>query len=107
MEPTAGASQSRGRGFIRVLLLTAIALALLFHNYPQDTSSVIWLYSLGVAILLAAGSHLTRRVLFHRLDLQAIALDAIKTRNWQGTVIFVTICAVIVSLMWIPVAVVR
>lgn len=51
---------------------------------------------MGIAIFLVGGTHLTRRILFHRLDLQAIALDAIKEQNFPAAIIF---CAVVYFLV--------
>lgn len=89
---------------VRPLILMVIGALLLFHDL--DGANAVWLYAIGVGILLAGGSHITRRVMFNKLDLQSIALKA-SEHPIGAAVVFMCICFVIVSLIWIPVAVVR
>lgn len=97
-------NKSWTRGVVRSIIMLIVALLLLFHN--GDISNLIWVYSLGVGVLLAAGSHFTRRIMFNRLDLQSIAQVAVETPI-GAAIVFFSICLVLISLMWIPVMVVR
>jgi hypothetical protein len=63
------------RGVVRVTILVALAAVLMFG----DDSWRVVAYSVGVVILLAAVSLLTRRIAFNQLDLQALARTASDT----------------------------
>jgi len=60
--------------FVLIVALTLMGLG----NGVGDGSYQVVFFSVGVVLLLAWLSHITRRVLFNRLDLQDIALEAIK-----------------------------
>lgn len=92
------------RDLVRILLLVVFGLGLLFSDL--DSANMIWVYAAGAGIFLALVSHVTRRIMFNKLDLQSIALKAAET-PLGASLVFVGICAVLISLMWIPVIVVR
>ncbi len=80
----------------RVLVLLVLVGFTLYWIDPSNT--VVFQASL-IGIFLVGGTHLTRRVLFPLLDLQAIAKDAIKENNMAGTIIFCAIIYFLVSVM--------
>lgn len=66
--------------------------------YSFDDSNVVVFQALGIGVFLIGGTHLTRRILFHRLDLQSIALKAVNEKNLAAAVVFTVICWVVVSI---------
>lgn len=62
------------RDLFRMVILLSLGLVTLS---PDGASLWVVLYAVGVTVLLAAVTHLTRRVLMPRLDLQAFALAAL------------------------------
>lgn len=79
--------------FLKVLILMVLVGVML---YLADPANIVVFQAMGIAIFLVGGTHLTRRILFHRLDLQAIALEAIKEQNFPAAIIF---CAVVYFLV--------
>lgn len=66
-------------GFRTLFFVLVTAFALLWlGNGLNDKSYQVVFFSTGVVLLLAWLSHVTRRVLFYRLDLQEIAIEAMK-----------------------------
>lgn len=89
---------------LRVLvLLVLVGYAL----YSLDPANVVVLQALLIGMFLVGGTHLTRRIMFHRLDLQLIAMQAIKDRNPAAAVIFASICLVLVSIMFLSMSVLQ
>lgn len=84
--------------FLRVALLMFLAGVILFW---ADPANAVVFQSLGIGIFVVGGSHLTRRILFPRLDLQAIALRAVEENNFSAAVVFVAVCVVLVAIMFI------
>ena len=83
-----GFKRDAGRTLFFVMI-TAFAL-LWLGNGLDDKSYQVVFFSTGVVLLLAWLSHVTRRVLFNRLDLQDIAIEAMK--NAMGAaVVFASI----------------
>lgn len=60
------------RDFVRLALLASIAAVLM---YGDDSWHVV-AYSIGVIVVLALASHVTRRIAFNKLDLQWFATRA-------------------------------
>ncbi len=90
----------------RVALL--IVVGLLFVVYSPDLALATnipalspWGLFLGGAFFVAAVSHVMRRVLFPRLDLQLIAIEAIEKRNTAAAVVFLGICLVLAAFILI------
>lgn len=71
-----------------------------------DRANVVVLQSFAIGLFLVAGSHITRRVLFHRLDLQTLASKAGETSVGAALVV-ASVCAFLVSVMWVGLAVLR
>lgn len=89
----------------------SVSLALLllvgFGLFWVDPANIVVFQSLGIAMFLVIGTHLTRRILFHRLYLQEIALTAVKENNGSAAIVFASICAVIISVMYLSMSVLR
>lgn len=78
---------------VRVLLLiVASGMALWWFDVAN---AVVFQASL-IGVFVVGMSHVTRRILFPNLDLQAIALKAIADQNWPAAIIF---CAVVFFLV--------
>lgn len=78
-----------------VLLLVVVGSAL----YMMDPTNTAVFQALLIGIYLVGGTHLTRRILFPKLDLQQIALDAIKENNFAGVAVFCAVIFFLVSVM--------
>lgn len=81
---------------VRVILLLVVVGVVL---YFQDPTNVAVFQALLIAIFMVGGTHLTRRILFPKLDLQKIALDAIKENNFAGVAIFCAVIYLLVAVM--------
>lgn len=75
--------------------------------YLIDPANAVVFQATGIAMFLVGGTHLTRRILFHRLDLQAIAEEAVKDNNFSAAVVFASICVVLVSIMHLSMSVLK
>lgn len=73
-----------------LMVLAGVTLYLLDHaNAVVFQAALIGMFIVGV-------SHVIRRILFPRLDIQTIALKAIADQNWPAAIIF---CAVVYFLV--------
>lgn len=86
-----------------LLLLVLVGMLLILH----DPSNVVVIQALGIAVFLMGGTHLTRRILFHRIDLQVIALRAMDERSMPAAVVFASICMVLVAISYLAMSVLR
>ena len=84
-----------------LLVLTGVGLIYV------DPANVVVFQALGIGIFLVGGTHLTRRVLFHRLDLQSIAQRAVEEANFPAAVVFAAICGVLVAIMFLSMQVLK
>ncbi len=66
-------------GMRTVFVVAVLAVFLIAGNAIADNSYQVVAFSVGVVLMLAGLSHITRRVLFHRLDLQDIGIKATET----------------------------
>lgn len=90
--------------FLRILaLLVVVGVGL----YLVDPANAVVFQATGIAMFLVGGTHLTRRILFHRLDLQTIAEEAVKDNNFSAAVVFAAICVVLVSIMHLSMSVLK
>lgn len=104
------------REIVRVLILIIIGLALiagspgvaLAWNVPAISP---WGLFLGGMLIAGAVSHIMRRVLFPKLDLQLIANKAIGHRheepNLPAAVVFASICSILGLLLYLSVSLLR
>ena len=88
----------------RVLFLMVVVGFLLIHF---DPSNVVILQCTGIALFLVGGTHLTRRVLFHRIDLQSIMLQAVLEKNMPAAIISCAIILFLIALTFIPLLVLK
>lgn len=69
------------RDAMRITLMSVLAATLLLWlgNGLGDSSWRVVAFSAGAVLLVAGLSHITRRVLFHRIDIQDFAIKAAET----------------------------
>lgn len=85
-----------------VILLMAAGLL-----YLLDPSNVVVFQALGIGILLAAGSQVTRRILMPSLDMQLIAKDAAKASPLAGAIVYASMTIFLSMVMWLSVSILR
>ena len=88
---------SMRRGFLdlRVWMLLAPALLVLALDLPVLTAL---LYSLSAMLVIVAMTHVIRRVLFHYVDMELLALIAQHSATGAGLT-FVGVCIVLASII--------
>jgi hypothetical protein len=80
-----------GMDFLRLTVLFGLSYALLRGDYSLNTLAI----STGVSLFIVALSHLNRRVLFYRIEVQSLALKAAENPVGAGLVF----CAIIYFLV--------
>ncbi len=93
------------RELSRVLALVLIGLIIIVLSpYAAEQTGIaalsVWGLFLGGCFIVAAFSHIMRRALFPRLDLQSIALDAIRKENVAGAIVFLGVCIVLAAFLF-------
>jgi hypothetical protein len=89
--------------FYRVVAFVAVAAAL----YLFDHVNIAVIQAFGIGAFMALGSHITRRILFPSLDLQAIGMVAVNTRNLGAAIVFASISLVLVALMFLGLSILK
>lgn len=89
---------------MRIVLLLVVTGVVL---YRTDQANAAVFQALGIAIFVVGGTHLTRRLLFPRIDLQDVALNAVKENNGSAALVFLAVCAVMVSVMFLSVGLLK
>lgn len=84
-----------------LLVLTGVLL------YLVDPANAVIFQALGIGLCFVGGTHLTRRILFHRLDLQTIASKAVNDNNLPAAIVFASLCACIIAFTTIPLMVLK
>lgn len=84
-----------------LLLLAGVAL------YLFDPANVVVFQALGIGIFLVGGTHFTRRVLFHKMDIQDIANKAVQERSLPAAVVFAAICAFLIAVMFLSMSILK
>lgn len=87
---------------LRVVALMGVAGWFL---YLADPANAVVFQAMGIAVFLVGGTHLTRRILFSRLDLQQIASKAINESNLPAAVVFASIVVFLVAVMHLSLSV--
>jgi hypothetical protein len=92
------------REFNRVSLLLALGLILILISPGLAEFLMIpalspWGLFLGGSFFVAAMSHIMRRALFPKLDLQLIAIHAVKNNNIAAALIFLGVCVVLAAFL--------
>lgn len=80
----------------RLLFLLVIVGVALYYLDPTNTAVY---QALLIGLFLVGGTHLTRRVLLPRLDLQSIALQAVKENNVSAAIVFAAVMYLLVAVM--------
>ena len=89
---------------LRIGFLLVVVGAILLY---VDVANVVVLQALGIALFFAGGTHLTRRILFPRLDLQHIAIESVKDANTAGAIIVLAVVLFLIAVMLVPVFILR
>ena len=81
---------------ISMMAILAAALLLWLGNGLGDSSWRVVAFSAGAVLFVAGLSHITRRVLFHRIDIQDFAIKAAETSlgaaiSFAAVVYFLTV----------------
>ena len=90
----------------RDVIRTVFFLVLVAALYLVDRTNWVVIQALGIGILLAAGSHLTRRILMPQVDLHLIAKKAGETPSGAAAV-FVGVVFFIVAVMYLSMSMLR
>jgi hypothetical protein len=75
--------------------------------YWLDESNIVVFQALFIALFMIGGTHFTRRLLFHKLDLQQIAMDAINGKNLPAAIVFFAVCLFLIATMFLSMSVLR
>lgn len=89
---------------VRVTILLFIVGMILAY---RDTANEVVFDALLLSMFIAGGSHLTRRLLFPALDLQEIAIQAVKNGSIAAAMVFFSVCLVLITLMVMSMSVLR
>lgn len=90
--------------FLKVLILMVLVGVML---YLADPANLVVFQAMGIGIFLVGGTHFTRRILFHRLDLQSIAIKAVEEKNIAAALIFAAIMAFLVTVMVVSMSILK
>lgn len=72
-----------------------------------DPANIVVVQAMAIGIFLVGGSHLTRRILLDRMDIQDIALRSIAEGSMPGAIIFVGVLWFLVQIMQISMSVLK
>lgn len=89
---------------VKVFILMVAAGVLL---YLADPANIVVFQAMGIGIFLVGGTHFTRRILFHRIDLQSIAIKAVEEKNVAAAIIFAAVMFFLVAVMVVSMSVLR
>lgn len=100
------------RELSRILLLFVIGFAMIHFsalgavawNMPALSP---WGLFLGGMLIAGSISHVMRRILFPRLNLQSIAIRAVEERNLPAALVFTSICAILGILLFLNASMLR
>lgn len=76
-----------------------------YLHYSDPTNDII-IEALVIGVFLVGGTHLTRRILMHRVDLQEFALKA-KENPLGASIVFASVVLFLVAVMYIPLMVLK
>lgn len=94
--------------FILDLVRVGVLVGLVgFGLYLLDPSNVVVFQSLGIAIFMVGGTHLTRRLLFNRIDLQSIARIAVEEGSIPAAIVFCAVVFFLVAVMFLSMSVLK
>ncbi len=86
------------RDLPRVLIMSLLGALML---QPDAATWTLIRYSFGLGVFLVVASHVMRRLLFPRIDLQALIESAQDNRNLPAAICAIALCAVLIAVMFI------
>lgn len=93
----------RKNDLLRLTLLVMFSVIL----YLVDETNLVVFQALGIGILLAAGSQITRRILMPALDMQEIAKKVVEGSPIAGAIVYASMTVFLVMVMWLSVSILR
>lgn len=90
--------------FLRVGILLVLVGSLL---YWLDESNIAVFQAQLIGLFLIGGTHLTRRILFPQLNLQSIAKKAYEDNNIAAALVFLTVVAFLIAVMFLSMRVLK
>lgn len=82
--------------FFKIFILMGVVGFLL---YQADPTNAVIFQAMGIALFMVGGTHLTRRILFNSLDIQAIARLAVRDNNMSAAIVFASVVAFLIAVM--------
>jgi len=73
----------------------------------MDESNIVVVQAMLISLFMVGGTHLTRRILFPRLDLQAIATDACVNNKLGAAIVFAAVVLFLVAVMFLSMSVLK
>lgn len=92
------------RDIWRVCLLMIFTGVLL---YMMDPANVVIYQAVLIALFQVGCTHLTRRILFPHLDLQATAKEAVINKNLAASIVFASVIAFLIAVMFLSMQVLK
>ncbi len=83
---------------IRVFLLMIVTGSIL---YIIDPANAVIYQAVMIALFQVGSTHLTRRILFPHLDLQSIAKKAVEDSSIAAAIVFSSIIAFLIAVMFL------
>lgn len=72
-----------------------------------DESNMAVLQAGAISIFLAGTTHITRRVMFNRIDLQEAAINAIKEKNVAAALVVVALVGFLIAVLSVSLSVLK
>lgn len=82
-----------------------ILLLLVAVLYLVDEANAVVFQALGIGILLAAGSQITRRILMPAIDMQEVAINAAKASPIAGAIVYAAMIVFLIAVMFLSVSI--
>ncbi len=90
--------------FVKVLVLIIIAGIVLVQLDPSNMAIV---QAMLIGAFFAGGTHITRKLLFPALDLQAIARKATEENNLGAAIVFAAVILFLVAVLFAAAGILR
>lgn len=92
------------RDVILVLVMVVLMGAVLVW---VDPANVVVLQAAGISVFLAGTTHVTRRIMFNRIDLQETALQAIRDKNVPAAIITASLMLFLIAVLFVSLMVLK
>jgi len=89
---------------VRVFVLMIVVGTIL---YLMDAANVVVFQAALIGLFFVGSTHLTRRILFTKLDIQTIALTAVKENNLSASLVFMAVIGFLLGILLIPIMVLK